>query len=91
MTYTLILCVCPIGVLNWSLRSGTVDSEVFSEFLGRLPDGITLMLDNARIHHASISLRNKGLSTIAEQADAKNITLKYIPAYNYYYIVITRG
>ena len=81
VTYTLILCVCPVGVLNWSLRSGTVDSEVFSEFLGRLPDGITLMLDNARIHHASHSLRDKGLPTIVEKAEAKNMTLKYIPAY----------
>lgn len=51
VTYTLILCVCPIGGLDWSLRSDTVDSEVFSEFIGRLPDGITLMLDNAQMHH----------------------------------------
>ena len=58
-----------------------MDSEVFSEFLGRLPDGITLMLDNARIHHASHSLRDKGLPTIVEKAEAKNMTLKYIPAY----------
>ena len=33
------------------------------------------------IIHASISLKDKGLPTIAERAEAKNITLKYTPAY----------
>ena len=75
VSYSLLLCICPVGVLNWSLRSGTVDSE----FLGKLPIGITLLLDNARIHHATTSLRSLGLPTIAELALAKSITLKHAP------------
>ena len=76
-----MLCVCPVGVLNWSLRSGTVDSKVFSDFLQKLPDGITLLLDNARVHHASRSLTNRGRPTVMELADSKTIVLKYAPPY----------
>ena len=76
---SLLLCVCPVGVLNWSLRSGTIDSVVFAEFLGKLPNGITLLLDNARIHHATTSLESMGPPT--ELAIAKSIIMKYAPPY----------
>ena len=37
-------------VLYWDLRSGTVTAETFCETLTKLPEGITLLLDNARVH-----------------------------------------
>ena len=77
----LTLCICPVGVLYWNLRSGTVNAEIFCEVLQKLPNGISLMLDNAKIHHASRCLSEKGLPTVAELAKSKNITLKYLPAY----------
>ena len=81
VSYSLLLCISPVGVLNWSLRSGTIDSLVFSEFLGKLPNGITLILDNARIHHATNALIKQGLLSIKQLADSKTITLKYAPPY----------
>lgn len=50
ISYMLTLCICPTGVLYWNLRTGSANAETFSEFLRRLPDGLTLILDNARIH-----------------------------------------
>ena len=81
MSYSLLLCVSPVGVLHWSLRSGTVDNVVFSDFLNRLPDGITLVLDNAKIHHATKSLIERDLPTVKQLAASKSITLKYTPPY----------
>lgn len=76
-----VLCICPIGVAYWSLRNGSIDSVVFSEIMARLPNSITLLLDNARIHHASKCLVEKGLPTIAELATSKSIALKFTPPY----------
>ena len=81
VSYMLILCICPVGVLYWSLRSGTMDAEAFCETLKRLPDGITLMLDNARTHHATKCLSAKGLPTVAQLAASKSISLRFTPAY----------
>ena len=81
VSYMLTLCVGPTGVLHWDLRSGSITAEVFCEILKELPDGITLMLDNARIHHASKSLTAKGLPTVQELAASKSVSLKHIPAY----------
>lgn len=81
VSYMLTLCICPIGVLYWNLRSGSANAETFSEFLRRLPDGLTLILDNARIHHATKCLSDKGLKTVAEIAEEKSIQLKFIPPY----------
>lgn len=68
VSYSLFLCICPVGVLNWRLRSGIINSVIFPEFLGQLPDGITVMLDNAKIHHATKSLRGRDLSSVRELA-----------------------
>ena len=78
VSYMLTLVIYPVGILYWSLRSGTIDAEIFSETLTKLPDGITLLLDNARVH-ASKCLVEKNLPTVAEIAASKSITLKYIP------------
>ena len=50
VSYMLILCVTPVGVVYWSIRSGTFNAEAFCEVLKNLPNGLNLMLDNARIH-----------------------------------------
>ena len=77
VSYSLLLCVCPVGVLSWTLRIGTIDSIIFPDFLGKLPDGVTLLLDNARSHHATRCLMDKVLSTVAELAQSKSIRLEY--------------
>ena len=63
------------------IRSGTFDAEAFCEVLKKLPNGLNLMLDNARIHHARKCLIAKGLPTVAEIAEPKSINLRYTPAY----------
>ena len=80
VSYMLTLCVCPVGILNWTLRSGSIAS-IFCQALSKSPEGITRLLDNARIHHATKCLTRKGLPTVAELAESKSISLKYIPAY----------
>ena len=80
-TVSLLLCICPVGVLNWRLRSGTFDSIIFLDFLRQLPNGITLMLDNARIHHATKCLQDKGLPAVEELARSKSIDLMFTPPY----------
>lgn len=77
----LTLCISPEGILHRDLRASAINGEVFGKFLSRLPDGLTLMLDSSPVHHASKSLPRNGLPTIAEVAESKNITLKYIPSY----------
>ena len=81
VSFMLMLCISPIGVLYWTLRTGSINSEVFCDFLRKMPDGLTLMLDNAPIHHAKNCLKERGLPTVKEVADSKSITLEYIPAY----------
>ena len=53
------------------MRDSTINAEVFSECLRRLPDGLTLILDNASVHHANKCLWAKGLQSVAEVAEGK--------------------
>ena len=46
-----------------------------------MPDGLTLMLDNAPVHHANKCLWKKGLNSVAELAEKKSISLEFIPSY----------
>lgn len=78
--HSLLLCISVDGVIKWQLYEGAVDSVRFLEFVQTLPPG-TLILDNARIHHATHSLRRLGRPTIAEATDAIGLTLKYLPPY----------
>ena len=75
------LCISPIGVLYWNVRTGSITAETFVEILKKLPDGLTLILDNAPVHHATQCLWEKGLKSVAEVAKEKSISLKFIPAY----------
>ena len=84
VSYMLTLCICPIGIVIWIWRNGSVNAETFSDFLRKLPNGLTVTLDDARIHlihHAKGCLSDKDLSTVAEIAEEKSISLKFIPPY----------
>ena len=45
----LTLCISCSGVIHWDLREGAITGKVFSEILRKLPDGLTLMLDNSPV------------------------------------------
>ena len=81
VSYMVTLCISPVGVLYWNLRDGTINAETFIEVLKKLPDGLTLMLDNCSIYHANKCLWKTGFQSVAEVADEKSITLKFIPSY----------
>ena len=78
---SLLLCVSSTGVIKWELYEGAVDAVRFSTFLQDLPDGSNVVLDNAKIHHATKSLTSKGMKTVAQTASDKNLTMSYLPAY----------
>lgn len=75
----LTLCISAAGVVFRDLRNRTVNAEVFSEFLRRLPDG--LIVENASVHHAKECLWAKGLQSVAEIAEVKSVQLKFNPSY----------
>jgi transposase len=50
--------------------------------LSRVKFTTHLLLDNARIHHATDSCKKLKLSTIAELAKKKNVELIYLPSYS---------
>ena len=52
----LTLCISCSGVIHWDSREGAITGKVFSEILRKLPDGLTLLLDNSPVHHAKKSL-----------------------------------
>lgn len=54
----------------------------FHKFLRNIKLTTHLLLDNARIHHATDSCRKLKLSTIAKLAKKKKIKLVYLPGYS---------
>ena len=79
--FSLLLCVCPSGVLDYTLVEGSINSSLFTIFLSTLRPDLTLLLDNVSIHKATKSLWKKGLPSIRESAEARSITLKYTVPY----------
>lgn len=79
--HSLLLCINTAGVVFWTLYQGAVTAKRFIEFLSELPRGATLVLDNAKIHHATNVLRKQGLPTVPEVAARQRITMSYLPAY----------
>lgn len=79
--HSLLLCISSAGVVRWQLYEGSVTAERFIDFLDHLPQDSHLVLDNAAIHKATNVLRRIGRPTVSEVANAKNITLKYLPPY----------
>jgi len=82
---SLILCISKHGVVIWSLHNNPISSIIIRSFINDINFiNSTLILDNARIHHASISLHKEGLLSINETCLSKNISLKYLPPYSPY-------
>jgi len=84
---TLLLCIQPGNnqPLHHKIVSGSMTGPLFQEFISSLPEscrGKRLLLDNAAIHHSTHVCRNQGLPTIQETAEAKGITLHYLPPYS---------
>ena len=79
--HSLLLCIGTSGVVKWQLYEGAVNALRFSEFLGDLPNGGKLVLDNAVIHRATEVLRKQGLPTVPDVAETRDITLSYLLPY----------
>jgi transposase len=83
--YTLTLCVKNVkekAVISYKLIKGGSKTKDFHKFLSKIKFTTHLLLDNARIHHATNSCRKLKLSTIAELARKKKIKLVYLPGYS---------
>lgn len=85
--YTLLACIDEITQrpVHHVIVEGSVNGVIFQGFISNLPDecrGSTLLLDNARIHHAGPSLVKQGLPSIAATAVRKGIGLQYTPPYS---------
>ena len=78
--FSLLLCVCPTGVVDYTLVQVSVDSALFTLFLRTLRPGLTILLDNVSTHKATKSLSKKGLPSVLESAQSRSITLKYTVA-----------
>ena len=71
------------GCVGWKLVKGSVTGSIFREFIAglQLPRKSTLIMDNARIHHATHSLTRQGLPTIRETLASTGATGRYLPPY----------
>ena len=76
-----VLCISKGGVIFHQLYEGAVTALRLAEFLCQLPQESTLMLDNAKIHHATNVLKRQNLPTVREVAAQQAITMCYLPAY----------
>lgn len=79
--HSLLLCISSGGVIFHQLYEGAVTAQRFTDFLCQLPKGCTLVLDNAKIHHATNVLKKQNLPTVCEVAAQQAITMRYLPAY----------
>jgi len=84
---TLLLCIQPGNnqPLHHKIVTGSMTGPMFQNFISTLPEscrGKRLLLDNAAIHHSTHVCRKQGLPTIQETAEAKGITLHYLPPYS---------
>ena len=84
---TLLICIQPSSnaVVHHKIVKGSMNAVLFQEFLSCLPvfcQGKRLLLDNARIHHATHACRAVKLPTIQETANSKGLLLSYLPAYS---------
>ncbi|CAG8597910.1 9170_t:CDS:10 [Ambispora gerdemannii] len=86
--HTLILCIQNIkgrGIVKWELIPRGMKSKDFHKFISSLnlptDQKLYLLLDNLKVHHATKSCQNEGLSTIKELLESKNIEPEYLPPY----------
>jgi transposase len=83
-TLTLAVGVREQACVAWCLQQNSATGASFRDFLQTLPcpTGTVVVLDNARIHHATKSLTTQGLTTIAETAKDNDLELLYLPPYS---------
>jgi transposase len=84
--YSFLLCIAndhERAIIHSAMVAGSFNAVTFQRFLSEMPSrsGDFLMLDNARIHHATKGCRKEGLPTIAETARQKGIHLEFLPPY----------
>lgn len=82
--FSLLLCVRPTGIIAGKLVEGAINGKIFRQFLQDLPQGLTLLIDNASIHKATDSLTVQGLPTVRQTAARRAIVLQYVPPYSPY-------
>ncbi|MCP4083238.1 MAG: hypothetical protein GY743_23700, partial [Planctomycetaceae bacterium] len=83
-TLTLAIGVRDTVCVSWSLQKNSATSASFRNFLQMLkcPRETMVVLDNARIHHATKSLTTQELTTIAETAKSHGFELLFLPPYS---------
>ena len=79
--FSLLLCVCPGVVVDYTLVEGSINSALFTLFVGTLRPHLTLLLDNVSIYKATKSLWKRGMPSVRESAESRPITLKYTVPY----------
>ena len=81
--FSLLLCVCPGGVIDYTLVEGSINSAMSTLFVGSLRLGFTLphWTEQCSVHKATKSFWKEGLPSVRESAEARSITLKYIVPY----------
>lgn len=67
------------------MYNNTISAIIIRKFINDInKNNSVLILDNARIHHASTSLIKEGLLPISDTCLSKNISLNYLPPYSPY-------
>ena len=73
--HSLLLCISMTGVVKYQLYERAVNAVRFSDSIAQLPEGSTVILDNAKIHKATNVLIRQGLPTTAQVAAQHQLTL----------------
>ncbi len=71
--FSLILCIAASGYVAYSWHCGSIKSAEFAEFMSRLPEDSTIVMDNASTHHAGI------ISSIARARRQNHV---FLPPYS---------
>lgn len=77
----LLLCVCPTGIVDYTVVQGSFNSALFTTFVGTLRRDLTLLLDNVSTHRATKSLWKRNMPSVQHSAESRSITLKFTPPY----------
>ncbi len=72
------------NTVQWKLVKGSVDSPIFLDFLQtlKLQKNATIVMDNAKIHHATNSLISLGLPSIKMWSMVNQVNMVYLPPYS---------
>jgi transposase len=70
---SLLLAIDAGGVVAYDIRKGSFNSDMYAEFLKRLPPGRTLIMDNCSIHRSAVA---------KSAAEGRGQTLVFTPPYS---------